>query len=153
MLIDYYFRPLTLHDLACMMEIEREVFTSPWSVGQMKDSLLAAHCQAWGIYSDLTGDLIGFGILSVIFEEVEILTFSIAKKFQRRGYGGNLLKFLLEKSKEAKAEKIFLEVPKSNFQAIALYQKFNFRIMGERENYYVSPDNTREDAILMRCDL
>ncbi len=153
MLIDYYFRPLALHDLASMMELEREVFLLPWSVGQMKDSLLAAHCQAWGLYSELSGELIGFGILSVIFEEVEVLTLSVAKRFHRKGYGENLLNFLLEKSCEAKAEKVFLEVPKSNLPAIGLYKKLNFEIVGERENYYANPDNTREDAILMRCQL
>lgn len=153
MSLDYYFRPLTLHDLANMMEIEREAFSLPWSAGQMKDSLLAAHCQAWGLYSDLLGDLVGFGIISIIFDEVEILTLSIAKKFQRQGYGEKLLRFLLDKSRDAKADKVFLEVPKSKQSAIFLYQKLNFEIFGTREKYYELPNNIREDAILMRCDL
>jgi ribosomal-protein-alanine N-acetyltransferase len=42
-----------------------------------------------------------------------------------------------------------LEVRRSNSAAIALYQRTNFQIVGERANYYRGKDG-REDAILMR---
>ncbi len=35
---------------------------------------------------------------------------------------------------------------RSNLQAIALYKKFGFRVVGIRKNYYV---NNREDALVM----
>ncbi len=154
MSIDYYFRPLALNDLTGMMQIEREVFELPWSAGQMKDSLLAAHCQTWGVFSELSGDLIGFGILSVVLEEVELLTLEIGKKFQRRNYGEKLLNFLMDKAREARAEKFFLEVPESNSPALELYFKTGFLKIGRRENYYSkAAGELKEAAILMLKNL
>ena len=152
MSLDYYFRPLGLNDLTGMMQIEREVFQLPWSAGQMKDSLLAAHCQTWGIFSEETGVLMGFGVLSIVLDEVELLTLGISSGFHRKGYGEKLLKFLLDKSREAKAEKVFLELPESNQAALNLYLKCGFLKIGLREKYYTAPDMNqgREDAILMR---
>ena len=155
MSLDYYFRPLGLNDLTGMMQIEREVFELPWSAGQMKDSLLAAHCQTWGIFSEEVGTLMGFGVLSIVLDEIELLTLGISSCFHRKGYGEKLLKFLLDKAREAKAEKVFLEVPESNQAALNLYLKCGFSKIGLRENYYpnLDPNQDREDAILMKLDL
>ena len=49
--------------------------------------------------------------------------------------------------KEKGVEKVFLEVRKSNSNAIALYEKFGFSVYAERKNYYT--DNG-EDALLMQ---
>ena len=136
-----------------MMEIERDIFSMPWSAGQMKDSLLAAHCQTWGVYSDETALLMGFGILSIVFDEAEILNIGIAKSFQRQGYGKKLLRFLLEKAAESKVEKVFLEVPESHHAAIFLYEKAGFEKVGLRAAYYETPEGIRETAVLMRKNL
>lgn len=155
MSLDYYFRPLGLNDLTDMMQIEREVFELPWSAGQMKDSLLAAHCQTWGICSEQTGEIMGFAVLSLVLDEVELLTLSISSSFHRQGYGEKLLKFLLDKAQEAKAEKVFLEVPEFNQAAMNLYLKCGFFKIGSREKYYPSlnQDQARENAVLMKLVL
>jgi ribosomal-protein-alanine N-acetyltransferase len=41
---------------------------------------------------------------------------------------------------------LFLEVRASNREAKEIYEKLNFRVMGIRKNYYVSPV---EDAVIM----
>lgn len=144
-----HFRPLSLNDLSEMMEIERDIFISPWSASQMRDSLRAAHCQVWGIYLDQSSKLIGYGILSLVLDEAELLSIGIAKSYQRRGLGEQLLIFLLKKATDAKAQKIFLEVPASNEGAAALYQKHQFQELGVREAYYRVPGQSSVDAILM----
>ena len=43
-----------------------------------------------------------------------------------------------------------LEVRKSNAPARALYERFGFKALGERKNYYINP---REDAVIMTLGL
>lgn len=149
----YHFKPLGLQDLPNMMEIEREIFLAPWSASMMRDSLLAAHCQVWGVIDDNSGDLIAYGIISIILDEVELLTLGVADQYRRQGYAKLLLNFLLDKSRESKADQVFLEVPVSNAAAIALYEKFGFGQTGVRADYYHIPGKGREDAILMSANL
>lgn len=148
-----HFKPLGLNDLSTLMQIERDIFPMPWSAGQMKDSLLAAHCKTWGTILDSTGELVGYGILSVVLDEVELLSIGVSRSFQRQGFGEALLSFLVNKSKEAKGERLFLEVPVSNLGAIALYEKYDFSRISTRSNYYRLPNHQYEDAIIMQKDL
>ena len=48
------------------------------------------------------------------------------------------------------ARKVLLEVRKSNNPAINFYLKFNFKITGDRKNYYSNPI---EDAYVMELDI
>lgn len=150
---NYHFKPLGLTDLSDMMEIERDIFDAPWSASMMRDSLLAAHCQVWGVLDDNSGELIAYGVISIILDEVELLTIGVSQHHRRQGYGRLLLGFLMDKSRESKAEQIFLEVPVSNKGAVSLYSQFGFEKTGVRENYYHVPGRGQEDAILMSAAL
>ena len=55
-----------------------------------------------------------------------------------------------QESRRRKAEKVVLEVRKSNNPAINFYLKFNFKIAGERKNYYSNPV---EDAYVMELEI
>lgn len=149
----YHFKPLGLPDLPAMMEIERDVFDMPSSASMMRDSLLAAHCQVWGMIDDSQGNLLAFGVLSIILDEVELINISVGKPYHRKGYGETLLNFLLSKSRESKAEQVFLEVPASNSGAIALYEKFGFSQDSLRDGYYENSNGGREDAVIMSLNL
>ncbi|MDF2530321.1 MAG: hypothetical protein K0Q57_1201, partial [Gammaproteobacteria bacterium] len=49
----FHFKLLTLNDLTQIMAIERQAETAArWSATVMRDSLLAAHTQVWGIMLD-----------------------------------------------------------------------------------------------------
>ena len=53
---------------------------------------------------------------------------------------------LILKAYENKIHELTLEVRASNIEAIALYEKYGFQILGIRRNYYT--DNN-EDALIM----
>lgn len=149
---DIQVRRLQLDHLPLMMAIEREAFNLAWSASMMRDSLQAAHCQSWGIFAT-EGELLGFGILAIVFDEAEILSMSISPRQQRKGYGEILLHLLLQKAKDSGATSILLEVRVSNIAAIKLYEKFGFHVTGVRHNYYPTEQaGLREDALLMRYD-
>ncbi len=97
--------------------------------------------------------LSGFIILRLIINkeidanykyEAEILNFAVALDYQKQGIGKELLRYAI---KEITPEKIWLEVRKSNINAIEFYTKQSFQIVGKRKHYYLNPT---EDALLMK---
>ena len=56
----------------------------------------------------------------------------------------------IDESERRHARKVVLEVRKSNNPAINFYLGFDFRIAGERRNYYSNPV---EDAYVMELDI
>lgn len=146
------FSSLGIDNLSEMMTIERKTYDPPWSTTMMRDSILAAHTRVWGIFEGNT--LIGFGVLSVILDESELLSMCVDPDFQGKGYGQQLLEFLIRKARKNKAEKLFLEVRISNETAINLYKKSGFEEISLRKDYYPTPDGKgREDAYLMSLEL
>ena len=148
------FKYLSPTDLGDMMAIERQSEYVPAPASTMRDSLLAAHHQVWGICLGSSAKLIGFGILSVLMDEAEIILMSIDPVYRRLGYGEKLLLFLIDKAKESKAEFLTLEVRSSNQSAIYLYEKFYFEKVGTRNKYFpCRGSDLYEDAVLFRLNL
>jgi ribosomal protein S18 acetylase RimI-like enzyme len=96
--------------------------------------------------------LIGFII--VVKESrnnVNIINFLIKPKFQNKGYGSYLLQQTIKKiEKITEIKKIVLNVQTTNYPAIKLYEKFNFKKNPTIiENYYQSG----ESAYLMELEI
>ena len=71
----------------------------------------------------------------------------VVKKSERnQGIGQRLLDELIYKSKDFGLKTIELEVNEKNLNAIKLYEKNDFKIIGRRKKYY----NSVDDAILMQ---
>ena len=153
--IECQFHPLGINDLPEMMAIEKSSYPQPWSASVMRDSLLSAHSRVWGIFlpeNHKTLKLIGFGVITVIFDEAEILSMTIEHDYQRQGFGRKLLNFLTRKAKKAGAEKIFLEVRVSNIGAISLYKSVGFKEVSLRKKYYKLDNNQFEDAYIFELN-
>lgn len=151
----FHFKLLTLNDLVQIMAIERQAETSArWSASVMRDSLLAAHTQVWGVVNDDSNELVAFGVLSVVMDEAELLSISVAPQYYRQGFGEKLLNHLIHIAKSKKAETLYLEVRESNSAAIELYKKKGFQEIGMRRDYYdTQTPNQKEHAILMSIKL
>ncbi|MFT6834436.1 MAG: ribosomal-protein-alanine N-acetyltransferase [Francisellaceae bacterium] len=152
---EYQFHPLGINDLTEMMAIERSSYTEPWSASMMRDSLLSAHSRVWGIFitdSETKLKIIGFGVITVIFDEAEILSMTIDDGYHRKGYGRRLLNFLIRKAKKGGADNIFLEVRISNIGAISLYKSAGFEEISLRKKYYKLNNGQYEDAYIFKLD-
>ncbi|MFZ9035270.1 MAG: ribosomal protein S18-alanine N-acetyltransferase [Francisellaceae bacterium] len=148
----YQILPLAEAHLPQIMAIERSVFDKPWSMSLMKDSLISAHTQGWGIFDEYH-HLLAFVLVSVIFDEAEILDISVSKEYQNQGFGQKLLAFLLNHLAYKGVEKLFLEVGVNNKPALAIYRKYGFKQLLIRKDYYINSDNSTEDAIVMQAVL
>lgn len=150
--------PMRLDDVAAVAEIERTIYSAPWSQGNFSDSLNAGY-SAWVLRiadAPAAMSVAGYFVLMPAVDEAHLLNISVARGWQRRGLGLVLLHKAIELAREYCARAIILEVRPSNLRALSIYRRFGFRDHGLRKRYYpVSADDqtTREDALVMRLAL
>ena len=141
--------PMALGDLKHVIEIENQVYTHPWSLGNFRDSIRAAHRCVMLTYGDT---LIGYAVVMFAAEEAHLLNLTIAAEWQRKGYGRALLLHLASIAVTEFARSFFLEVRQSNTAAQVMYSSLGFKTVGVRRNYYPARAG-REDAIVMELKL
>ncbi|HLE25285.1 MAG TPA: GNAT family N-acetyltransferase [Thermodesulfobacteriota bacterium] len=71
----------------------------------------------------------------------------IDKNYRFKGYGSNLLKQMIRKSKEIKSKKVFVDVEAGNRDALILYLKHGFEINGYIQDFYRSKEEG--DAVFL----
>ena len=89
---------------------------------------------------------IAFLISSYLFEEAELLSIAVLKEYRGQGVSKLLINDLITHSKFNGIDKIFLEVKESNIIAKSLYEKFGFKKISQRKNYY--SDGTNADVMM-----
>lgn len=72
---------------------------------------------------------------------IDLLNIIVKPEYQNQGIGSVLLKYIIDNKQD---KKIMLEVKSKNINAIKLYQKYDFKIINIRKNYYKD-----DDAIIM----
>jgi ribosomal-protein-alanine N-acetyltransferase len=95
-------------------------------------------------------NVVGFVIFHIAADVSEIYNIAVENGYARSGLGHQLMAAAIQESSRRNASKVVLEVRKSNSPAISFYLKFNFRIAGERKNYYTNPV---EDAYVMEREV
>ena len=83
---------------------------------------------------------IGLISYSLIYDRVELEYIWVSFEHRKKGIASKLM----DKMIEEKVNNITLEVRTTNESAIKLYEKYNFKIVSTRKNYYGN-----EDAYLM----
>ena len=144
------FRAMTPGDLAGVAAVERASYQFPWSEGIFRDCLRVGYlCRV----AELDGEIVAYGVVAMGAGEAHILNLCVRGDLRGRSIGRQMLLLLLERSRQAGMEAVFLEVRPSNPHAIALYQSVGFAQVGLRKGYYQAPDNGREDALVLKLDL
>jgi ribosomal-protein-alanine N-acetyltransferase len=143
-------RNMTPSDLDAVLAIEQSVHAHPWTRGMFSDALASGYlCKIF----ESAGEMLGYVVLMPAVDEMHLLDISIAAAQQRRGLGRSLLDEAKQLARDIKMQRMLLEVRPSNAAAIALYRAAGFSEIGRRRGYYVAENNTREDAIVMDCEL
>ena len=149
-------RRLTYADLPQVIAIERRAFPTPWSLAMFvlelskPSGICLAACEA-GTSGVAEGDRHGSGRLAGYlvcsrYERVwHIMNVAVDPDRRRAGIATALLERLFERVADPEA-RYTLEVRRSNDGAIALYERFGFRVAGVRRRYY---QDNGEDAYVM----
>jgi len=90
-----------------------------------------------------------FGGIWLMVDEAHITTFAVDPAWRRQGIGERLLLALLDVAQARRAREATLEVRLSNVAARRLYEKYGFRPVGLRPNYYTDDG---EDALIMTTE-
>ena len=130
-------------------EIDKSAFNATaWSLATFW-SELSQQNRYYLALVDEKKEIVGFGGVAFNGVDADIQTMVIKPEHQKKGYGKQLLDALLEKVKEHKSNRVFLEVVADNKPAISLYLSRKFEQIAKRSNYY--PNGT--DAVIMQLDL
>lgn len=137
-------REMTKDDIEGVLEIERECFSTPWSLEAFKMEL--KNDIALYVVARYEEKVVGYGGLWNILNEGHITNIAVSEGFRDKGIGSKILSELIEICKKKSACSMTLEVRSNNEAAKHLYKKYGFEEAGVRPKYYA--DNN-EDAIIM----
>ena len=143
-------KPLTTDLLEEVVELDRRCLGGLWSVDGYQREIDSPNSDLLVLQQKRSLDesplLVGLGCLWSIAEEAHITVLAVEPNYQRQGLGQILLYAMLSSAFRQGLEWATLEVKPSNQAAINLYEKFGFREVGRRKQYY---QDTGEDALIL----
>ena len=137
--------PLTSEDASNMAMIEQQCHQFPMSQVTI-ETCFGRFYHVIGI--ELDGELKGFAIMHMLFEDATLMDICVLPQHQGQGFGKLLLGEIIEMAAQGGAERLMLEVRASSDSVIALYEAYGFAQTGLREGYY-QHEHGKEDAVLM----
>lgn len=137
-------RPMTKADVPAVAALDKLCFRIPWS----EQSFAAEMENQLAVYfvAEVDGVIAGYCGFWQVADEGHITNVAVLEQFRRAGVGSRLVETMETAAKQAGLVLMTLEVRKSNHAAIGLYEKYGFRTIGERKNYYQEPV---ENALIM----
>ena len=147
-----YLRKAEPSDIGAVKKLEIDCHLSSWAEQDYlkefgrPDSIFYVMTFKSEVIGFILARLIMFQMELSIETEIEIYNIAVENSFRRRKVGATLLEKLFETGFQKNADRIFLEVRKSNTEALDFYKKNSFKVTGERKNFYRNPS---EDAVLM----
>lgn len=133
-------------DMKTIAEMENKYIECPWSEKTLLDSF--GQDSYVFVKAEENGNLIGYGSVQIVFDEGNINNIAVDENFRNRGVASGILNTVISLCKDRNVAVMFLEVNEHNIGAIALYNKFGFKKIAERKNYYKSGN-----AIIMSLNL
>ncbi|MPS69149.1 MULTISPECIES: GNAT family N-acetyltransferase [Novosphingobium] len=150
-----------LDDLDQIMAVMATAFDPAWGEAwnrrQVEDALTLGNCHYFLVSPEgkpLTeGEIAaGFSLSRTGYEEEELLLLAVDPQFRRKGLGRSILDALRLAAGARGAKRLLLEMRRGN-SAESLYATFGFYAIGERKDYYRTPNGERIDALTFACDI
>jgi ribosomal-protein-alanine N-acetyltransferase len=146
-----YLARLTVKDVPSLQPLEDQVNLAFWGLENYQ-RFLEEYPEYFGSKAVQTSGMgreaiVGFFLARSVYENLEILKIAVFPDCQRQGIGTQLMETAYAEGVRRGCRRCFLEVRKSNQNAIQFYYCHDFRIAGSRLNYYTDPV---EDAWVMK---
>ena len=126
-------------DIPSIVALELDTLGTTLGSEMLEDNLSNSMSHFY-VYLD-KNEIIGY--ISIFFdgEQGEILNFCVNKGYQKKGIGTKILAYAMNILHSKGAKSFILEVRESNIGAISLYEKFGFKRISVRKNYYSNNEN------------
>ena len=137
-------------DLEAVMAIEQAAYSHPWTRGNFRDALASGY---WAQCLRVQDELLGHVVAMEGVEETHLLNITVAPARQGQGWAHMMLDALCLWSRRQGAQWLWLEVRESNQRALQVYERYGFRRVGLRKDYYPADRQQREHAVVMSLNL
>ena len=137
-------------DLEAVMAIEQAAYSHPWTRGNFRDALASGY---WAQCLRVHDELLGYVVAMAGVEETHLLNITVAPARQGQGWAHMMLDALCLWSRRQGAQWLWLEVRESNQRALQVYERYGFRRVGLRKDYYPADRQQREHAVVMSLNL
>lgn len=149
-----HFEAMTRAWLPVVAQIEQSAYEHPWTQGNFGDSIQAGYqTQLLTAGDGPHAQLIGYYVAMKGVDEVHLLNITVAPAYQGQGWARLMLDALSLWSRGVQADWLWLEVRVSNLRAQRVYERYGFRQVGLRRDYYPATAAGREDARVMSLRL
>jgi ribosomal-protein-alanine N-acetyltransferase len=127
-------------DIPRIREIEKKSFPELWPDDSFEREITENKVALY-ITAAIDGVIAGYMGTWMIMDESHITTFAVDPNFRGRKVGFHLLWSLMSHSVDAGIRWATLEVNEENEPALHLYEKFRFKRIGKRKEYYADGKN------------
>lgn len=131
-MVDIYQFDIDTAPYKTLEHVHNLCFTEAWDADTF-EAMLTVY-GTYGVALTIDKNLEGFVLYRQPFDDAEILTICVNPDAENNGNGSLLIQNMLQHLK--KPGKCFLEVSPKNIYAVKLYEKFNFKIIHTRKDYY-----------------
>lgn len=132
--MDIKIEKMSLSDLETIQDILANDFDDFWSYSVFEEELQSNHSNY--LIAKLEQKIVGFAGIKIVLDEADIMNIVTKNSLRNQGIGTLLLENLISLCKKLELSSISLEVHEENLSAIHLYEKFGFKTLGIRKNYY-----------------
>jgi ribosomal-protein-alanine N-acetyltransferase len=145
---EVFIRKMIWSDVPEVLSIERMLFTTPWSETAFLKEIYSPYSMTK--VAVLEGEIAGYVCASHLLDEGHILNLAVHPDLRRRSVATILVGKVIDELRMKECKALFLEVRVSSHGAVQFYERFGFRSVGYRKDYYTLP---KEDAVLMELAL
>jgi len=137
----------TIDDIDKVVFLENQLFVYDAWINNMFKNILNYKNHSF-VVAKVSDNIVGYICTQYILDEMAIDNLAVDAAWQGRGVASALLNNQISKAQNIGIRHIFLEVATNNTAALKLYEKFGFKALRLRKNYY-----TYSDALELRLDL
>jgi len=147
---EIYVRRCTLEDLDSVIEVNEKELPEDYPYFFYK-SILDDFPESFLIAQNKNGTIIGYIMWRVekipsphslkYINKGHLVSVAVSEGYKRRGIAGVLLSNSMTAIRKYKIKEYVLEVRVTNYTAIRLYEKFNYKIVSIKKNYYRDGEN------------
>ena len=138
------FREMLTEDLDQVYEIEKKLFSEPWTKEGFFAFLTKDNTMFFVI--EEKGVILGYCSMQTVLDEGDVLNVAVRSDRQKEGIGYFMVDSMLKMAQMSGIHLVHLEVREHNDTARRLYKRLGFVEDGLRKNYYSDPI---ENAVLM----
>jgi len=131
-------------DLAQIVGLERRIFSDPWPTSAF--TYPESESFEITLVAESDSGIAGYACLMIDNHEGHLTNIAVAPDFRRKSVAKRLLDRIFEIVIERRCKHLLLEVRPSNVEAINLYERYGFKELLRKPNYYRKPV---EEAMVM----